>query len=279
MFINILIPLILIVIALFIIFFIIIKKFPALAILDVKQVDEEKESKFKKKIIKQRLERDLSKFSNYFFYIWKKISYFLNNFLFKNYQRLKEIRNEYKIRHKRIDPVDRVSRINKLFLLVEDSIKEENWLKAEEALIEIVSLEAKNIKAFFELAKIYYETKKFDQAKDTWEYLLKLIKKLDSDELKVSIVNVQEVRYNLAKTYNQLDNLSLAFEYINQALDIEPRNPRYLDLIFDLSIMKKDKKLANEYFERLVEVNPENQKLIELRDKIKELEAKNEKDD
>jgi tetratricopeptide (TPR) repeat protein len=277
--INILIPLILIVIALFIIFFIIIKKFPALAILDVKQVDEEKESKFKKKIIKQRLERDLSKFSNSFFYIWKKISYFLNNFLFKNYQRLKEIRNEYKIRHKRIDPVDRVSRINKLFLLVEDSIKEENWLKAEEALIEIVSLEAKNIKAFFELAKIYYETKKFDQAKDTWEYLLKLIKKLDSDELKVSIVNVQEVRYNLAKTYNQLDNLSLAFEYINQALDIEPRNPRYLDLIFDLSIMKKDKKLANEYFERLVEVNPENQKLIELRDKIKELEAKNEKDD
>ena len=59
-----------------------------------------------------------------------------------------------------------------------------------------------------------------------------------------------------------------AKQNIQEALDLEPNNPRYLDLILDLSIMKKDKESALYYLEKLAEVNPENNKLNELSERI-----------
>jgi hypothetical protein len=56
-----------------------------------------------------------------------------------------------------------------------------------------------------------------------------------------------------------------------KALEIEPNNPRYLDTILEISIIKKDKVLANETYKRLKEVNPENQKLAEIKEEIAEL--------
>ncbi len=261
------IPIILIIICLIIIFFIILKKFPALAILDVKEMPGEKEAEFKEKIIRQRLERDLSRFGHFFLRTWKALSYFFNNILVDNYKRLKRIKLEYS-RKKKLNFSDRQEKIDKLFLLANEAIKEEDWEKAEEKLIEIVSLDIKNILAFSELANLYYETKKYKEAKDTWEHILKLYGQLkDKPD-----INIQEIKFNLAESCQKLNELDNAIEYVSQALDGEPNNPRFLDLIFDLSIMKKDKNSANQYFERLMVVDPANQKLIELKDKIKELD-------
>jgi len=63
-----------------------------------------------------------------------------------------------------------------------------------------------------------------------------------------------------------------ALEYNRLALDAEPNNPRYLDLILDLSIMRKDKKLALESWEKLAAANPDNNKLADLRSKIDSLD-------
>lgn len=267
----------LILLCLLIILFIILKKFPALAILDVKEMPGEKEAEFKERIIRQRLERDLAKFSKVFLTAWRVISRFFNNFLINNYQRLKKLKADYD-QKKKISVNDKQEKINKLFLSAQVARKQEDWEEAEEKLIAIVSLDTRNLLAFFELAELYYDLKKFSEAKATWEHSLKLYQQLKDDPSKLAQVNVQEIRYCLAETCQQMNDLSNAIEYINQALDFEPNNPRFLDLIFDLSIMKKDKKLAQEYFERLVAVNPANQKLIELKDKIKELETATDQD-
>ena len=50
----------LVILSLAVILFIIIRKFPALAILNVDNIPGEKEAKFKEKIIRQRVERDFN---------------------------------------------------------------------------------------------------------------------------------------------------------------------------------------------------------------------------
>ena len=56
-----------------------------------------------------------------------------------------------------------------------------------------------------------------------------------------------------------------------EALEIEPNNPRYLDLAITLAIEVKNKNYALTLLERLREVNPENAKLVELFEEISKL--------
>ena len=76
----------------------------------------------------------------------------------------------------------------------------------------------------------------------------------------------------LAWVCYQLGLLDESLEYTRQALDAEPNNPRYLDLILDLSIMRKDKNLARISWEKLSAANPDNKKLPEWLAKIEALE-------
>ena len=54
-------------------------------------------------------------------------------------------------------------------------------------------------------------------------------------------------------------------------MEIEPNNPRYLDLAITLAIEVKNKNYASSLFDRFQEVNPENAKLAELFEEISSL--------
>ncbi len=261
----------LIFISLLIILFIILKKFPALAILDVKEMPGEKEAESKERIIRQRLERDLIRANGFLARIKLGINKFFNLFLDNYYKKLKKIKSEIK-KEKKINPLNKQSDIEKLFIKCQEAKKNEDWEKAETNLIEIVSLDDKNLLAFYDLGSVYFEWKKYNESLDTYEHTLKLYKQFKNDPEKIADVNPQEVRFSIAEVNLKLNNLDEAFEYISQALDNEPNNPRFLDLIFDISIMRKDKKSARNYYEKLVAVNPENQKLRELKEQISKIE-------
>jgi predicted Zn-dependent protease len=83
---------------------------------------------------------------------------------------------------------------------------------------------------------------------------------------------VSEIRFSLARVSYELGLMDEALEYTRQALDAEPNNPRYLDLILDLSIMRKDKNLAKSSWEKLSAANPDNKKLPEWLARIEALE-------
>ena len=53
-----------------------------------------------------------------------------------------------------------------------------------------------------------------------------------------------------------------------QAVELEPKNPKYLDLLIETVILCGDKDLAERAFNELRMVNPENQKLAVLRERI-----------
>ncbi len=265
------ISLIIIGLCLIIILAVIIKKFPALAILDIENLPGEKEAKFKDQIIKARVERDLARWSGAIAKVWLSITKRLDGFLHSAQKQLRKIRLNYKA-SVRIPWPEKKKRLQELFAAVSDLSRKGKHDEAEEKLLEIISLDNKNVRAFFELGNLYGEEKKYPEARQTYEYVLKLARQFRNDEAIMGELTLPEIHFSLAGVLEAVGELETACENLREALDLEPNNPRYLDLILDLSIMKKDKEEASRYFEKLAAVNPENQKLADWKEKIDSLQ-------
>lgn len=262
---------ILIIICLIVILTIILKKFPALAILDVNNMPGEKEAKFKEQIIKQKVKRDLAVWGGALARLYLFVSRYLSTFLKSSQDQLKKIRHSYKNVNK-IPLAEKRRMIKDSFIAYTDLLKKENFNEAEERLLEIISLDQKNLLAFFKLASLYEEQKKWPEARQTYEYALKLARKHKNDETIMEELTLQEIYFSLAGVEREVGDIDAALENIREALDIEGNSPRYLDLILDLSIIKKDKELALASLEKLASVNPENNKLSDWQEKINSLE-------
>ncbi len=263
------ISIIIIIIAALAILIIIIKKFPVLAILNVANIPGEKEAEFKHKIIKARVERDLSRWSGFFGRIYLFIYKHWLAFLHSQRSSLEKVKTSYNANIK-IPWQERQKRIKKLSLAAQESLQQEDDSLAEKKLVEIISLDKKNLEAFFRLGELYAEQKKWSEARQTYNYALKLIKGTNSEEVSPTI-SLQEIYFALANLEKNAENLTVSLENIREALELEPNSPRYLDLILDLSIMMKEKVIAQEFWDRLEKVNPENNKLVQWRERIKKL--------
>lgn len=257
------ISIILIIVCLLIILSIVIKKFPALAILDVDNIPGEKETQFKEKIMKARLERDLAKWGS----IFSKVNKFASrrlSFLRGFYVKLKTLADHHK-KSRKLTIGQRQEQVKILLSEFNDDVKNEDLSSAEEKLIEVIRLDGQNLKAWRELGDVYFLGKKYHEAKQTLEYALKLAAKLKEDKEK------SEINFVLAEINQDLGDLESALNYIREALELEANSPRYLDLLLELSIIKKDEKSAAATLAKLEAVNPENNKLGEWRERLNNL--------
>lgn len=273
-----------IIISLIIIIVIISRKFPALANLDIDTVKSEKETKMKERIISNRLKRNIIK--------WLSKAQKFSQPIFKNigvlftwlYKKSVNLREKYKEESK-LPETDIRKKTEVLFFDYEELEKKNEIDEAEKKLIEIIGLESKNIKAFKELGRLYVMKKNFTEAKETIKHSIKL---LEAEEEEYNTQNNGDAKQIMEKPFDfntekgsayltlslvcqSMENMEEADEFIKQALQIEPNNPRYLDTWLEISIIKKDKLAAEEAIERLEQANPENQKLGELKAKINEL--------
>jgi len=253
-----------------IILFIIIKKFPALAILDAANIPGEKEAKFKEQIIKARVQRDLARWGGFLGRIWLFLSKRLSASLKSQQANLKKIKTNYRLSIK-MPWLEKQKKIRGLLAAADEFLKKEDEAAAEEKLLEVVGLDSKNLGAFFQLGELYVNQKKWSEANQTFSYALRLARKNHSDKDETGEITLQRIYFAQAEVEKEAGNLDAALENIREALELEPNSPRYLDLILYLSIMKKDKALARESWEKLAAVNPENMKLEKWKEKIANL--------
>lgn len=59
-----------------------------------------------------------------------------------------------------------------------------------------------------------------------------------------------------------------AIKSYQDALNLEPNNPKYVSALLELSIEARNKSLAVRTFDKLKQVNPENEKLDELEKEV-----------
>ncbi|RMD58827.1 hypothetical protein D6821_02615 [Candidatus Parcubacteria bacterium] len=272
------IPLILISVSLAVIIIIVVRKFSALAALDVNTIKEEREAHLKKKIIKERLKRNIVQWGKQLQKTAQPLAREASRIYQRFYQQLEKRREHYRMAASSV-PVSQTKKLEQLFAEVESCIKQNKYEEAEKKLIEIVGLEPRNPRAFKLLGKVYFELKSFEEARQSLEHFLRLVE----SQLKVSDnISPEGERndwdnlvagayYDLALINQELGYLEEANNALKKALEFEPNNPRYLDTMLEISIMKKDKLNAQDVLKRLQAANPENQKLAEFIERIEKL--------
>jgi len=261
---------IIIIIAIFVIFAIVAGKFPALALLDIDNIPGEKEARFKEQIMRQKVERDLMVVTGVIGRIYLFISRHVSGLLKSAQTNLKKVKLNYK-KVARIYGPEKDKLLERLFVDYQELFDKELWNQAEDKLLEIINFDQKNLLAFFKLAELYDEQKKWPEAKQTYGHALKLARQSAryNDD---TTIPIQEIYFSLAESVRRSGDNKGALDNVREALEYEPNSPRYLDLILDLSIIEKDKELAQASLSKLAVVNPENQKLNDLQDRINELQ-------
>lgn len=286
------IPLLLILASLTVIIVIVVKKFSVLANLDVASIPAEKEARFKERIISNRLKRNIIKWSSGLGRLTAPAFLLANNLFKSNLSKLYQLSNDYKTLGA-ADAGDNGQKIEQLFVQAEELKKRDELDLAENKYIEIIGLDSKNIRAFKELGRVYFEKKQFEEARQTFEHVLKL--KEDDEAVYENLAqiaketgNLNEARdgylrslnlnkqnaqthFSLALVYQALGKWQEAVKSLKKALKIEPANPRYLDTMLEVSIIIKDKALALDGYQKLLKTNPENQKLAEFKRQVDEM--------
>ena len=258
------IPLILILISLSVIIFIVVRKFSVLAGVDVDNIPAEKEAKVKERIISSRLKRNIFKWSSRLVKIFRFLGEKIGILSKWAYNKLHELKESYGA--ETILPVaDKEKKIEELSAEAEEMIGEDNFKDAERRLIEIIGLDSQNIEAFRSLGNLYFKNKNYEDARQTFSHILKLMK--DGGENN----EIAEIYFQLSLVNRDDGRLDEALGQIKEALRAVPNNPRYLDTMVEISIMKKDKISALDAYDKLSKANPDNQKLKDLKKQIDEL--------
>lgn len=271
------------------------KKLPKVMVVDVKS-NIIKQAEVKKRLLEERFERHFKDGGRAIIIFITPLTKQLKKIFKLWYQKIVKLEEAY--RHKALkmsfkDEVVKQQGIVKM--LNEAAIKASNEVfdEAEKIYIEVLTLDDKNIEAYKGLGEIFLLKKDFEHAKETFEFLLKLsqndpfiysrlgeiaaekgdLKMAEEDLLKSLAMDKEnsETYLKLAEIYLNLDNPRQAFSMAEQAAIIEPNNPRILDFLIEISIIVQDKTAALRAYQQLKEVNPDNQGLIAIKEKISRL--------
>ncbi|PWB38693.1 MAG: hypothetical protein C3F02_02165 [Parcubacteria group bacterium] len=275
----------------------VVKRFPRLANIKVDSMPTLVAKRQKDIILKNRLERQSQEFLSRLQDWWQPTGQKISTKFRQNYEKLKNAERDLRRRgYKKLSSaVSQSQETDERLVASKQLINQEEYKKAEEVLLDILSLDHHNIEAYRLLAQVYRSTKEYTQAKETLEYLLKLTGKNDPDiyyyladiarergdlhqaeEDYLQSISLARDNYlyflSLAEVYLDLEDKHKSLETAQKALSLSPNNPKILDFLIKISIIMPDKDLAEQYLNKLEEVNPENNKISEFKDKIGSLD-------
>jgi tetratricopeptide (TPR) repeat protein len=258
-------------ISLAVIIFIVIRKFPVLANIDIGEIEAERQAELKRKILNDKFKRSANKVFKELAKFLKPLGRFLGKIFGLLYNRLVNLREAY-TEENQIVGEDLAKKIEALFAEAQDLTHKEDLAKAEAKYIEIIGLDSQNYKAFELLGENYFDRENYEEAEQTFEHAIKLKEQFKKAGAEVSDMDLAKTFFSLSLVHHKMNNAPLALEKTKAALELEPNNPRYLDKMVELCIITKDSGAARDYCQRLESSNAGNKKLKEFKDKIRELE-------
>ncbi|WKZ29508.1 MAG: tetratricopeptide repeat protein [Patescibacteria group bacterium] len=279
---------------------VLVKKFPQLKLIDLSTLAKERHEAVKKRIMQDRFERSLGKIQGKTNEAVGAASSRVKNWFERAQDKLKgmEARMDGHVR-RTVTPAEQAKAVERLPSLLdqaEHARLEERYEEAEKLYIEALKADAKNVEAYRGLAELYLAQRQPDQAAEILEFLLRLqgdddraLGRLGQIEANRGNFEEAEVRYlrsielatnatmyrtELGRVYLAQGEGRKAADQFRMALQSEPHNPKYLDYFLEASILVGDADAAREALLALEEVNPENAKLAEFRERISEMTVK-----
>jgi len=298
--------LVIILLALAVIVFVITRKFPQIANLDVENLPEEQQIQKKKQILNKRIDdhskeiqtawkRRLSFVKIPFKKLWGQLQLRFRIYvgqiekLWYHEQTVKKQTAPKVV----ITPEQQAHKLNSLIIEAEQSLKQNNLDKAEELFIAAITVDQKAVSAYRGLGDTYLAKSSLEEARQTYRFVLQL--EPDDDAVMVKLAEVAESQgdleeaieyyqkavlindslsprfYHLAELLLKVGHAPVAKEAIIQAVELEPKNPKYLDLWIETAIICGERSVALKAYNELRLVNPENQKLEDFLDRINKM--------
>ncbi len=280
---------------------VVVRKFPQAARLDIDNLPLEREHRKKKELLDRRMEQEERRmFIRWrrhlepLVRIWKRFQLQFRIYvgkverLWHHEQKVRSIKEEASE-----TPLEKDTKLLTLLKEAEASLFEKNYQKAEELYIAAIKIDAHSASGYRGLADTYFAQNALKEALETYEFLLRL--KPDDDATMIKIAEIAEEQgeiekaidyyeraavlndansarfYHLAELLLKVKQAETAKEAIIQAVELEPKNPKYLDLLIETVILCGDKDLAQQAYNELRMVNPENHKLEVWKEKIDNL--------
>jgi len=276
-----------------------VSKFALAARVDVANLPQEKQQSVKKDMIDQRLRRMFSDNLKVLGKYTKPLLQAVVEIVSSVYKKILEKEKQLKTQRLQSQSATEVgisslqAKIKDLLDQAEELEHKDDLTGAEKKYIELISLDPKNSKAFEGLGDIYMLQKNYNQAKEIFNYLLKItnsdayffdklgqvsqaqgrLQEAENYFSKSIGINSKNANYfcHMAEVFVQEAEYDRAGEFFARALELEPANPKYLDSMLEISIIRKDKVTAGEILSRFEKVNPDNKKLPELRQQVEQL--------
>ena len=162
--------------------FIFVRHMPHLSAIDLVNLPKEKALKVKEKIIEMRLKRKLSSNINTFYNKYLIPSYTkIKVFVIKSYNKILALEKHYK-KEIKVQKLGNLPILEKQDVLknrisqAEEQLTQEKYKEAEETLIDVITIDPKNIAAYLGLGQIYRAQKNFEHAVEIYEHILKMDK-------------------------------------------------------------------------------------------------------
>lgn len=252
---------------------IVIRKFPDLVLVDVSTIPEERARELKDKLLADRLQRRASGVLGRFFGFFKKIFAFFAAVWKSIQDKVHQWEQRYRSRYRPVTKGrDMKETVKELIVEANRLLDNDEYNDAERAFLEVINVDKHNIDAYRGLGKLYYRQKEYQQSKEIYQFALKLmLEKKDAPDFEYENSDIAQLYYSLGLVFRALDAESLEFEYFSLAVENEENNPKYLDCLLEVAMKKKNKVVAEQVLDKLKEVNPNNSKLEDWAEQIKEL--------
>ncbi|MBU0645945.1 tetratricopeptide repeat protein [Patescibacteria group bacterium] len=256
-----LIPVIIIVLSLGVIIVVFWEKLPQLRKLDVESIPKEQMRQMKEKLIMQRLDRMRS---NKLGGVGKAAGVAVKGVSKlgrRAVQRLYALEQYYQKVKQETDGEGTTDpeTVKRLLNEAEELVRAEEYIPAEKKYIEVISHHPKNVAAYEGLGNLYLEIKSYDQARETFLFTLRIA----PDDASVNM--------SMAELETDLKNHAKACEFAKKAVDKRPGNPKYLDMYIESALAAKLFAEADQGIELLEQVNPENQKIGDFKERLQGL--------
>jgi tetratricopeptide (TPR) repeat protein len=296
------IPLIISALGLVVVLGMVIRKFPELARLDVTTLPHEKEARRKKEILAHRINEQ----GEHVKAVWKGKLQPLKKVWAGIQLRFRKYvgRIERLWYHEHVTDLaggepallTQQQKEDKFYTLIQDGeeqLRLGNYDQAEGFFIAAIKLNQNSVPAYRGLGDTYVAKGSLEEAQETFKFLLHLTP--HDDSLMVKLGTIAENRgdieeaiqyyqsaviendalaprfFHLGELFLKIQQPQIAKEALLSAVEIEPKNPKYLDLLTEVAILCRDKHIAFKTYQELRGVNPENQKLELFKSKIHHL--------
>ncbi len=293
--------LILMVLSLLALLVVVVRKFPQLANLDVEHLPQEKQARTKRKLLARRMEQETERWQERWQERFAPFSQWWGQaqLRFRIYVGKVERLWYHETAKKQTAVVltgTTESKEQDLARLIQDGehyLAQGNFEQAEQLFIAAIKASPHSATAYRGLADTYFAKGSSAEAKETYAFLLHL--NPDDDNVLVKLGELAEQEndvegaigyyqqaiilndslsprfYHLAELLLRVKQPLTAREAIISAVELESRNPKYLDLLIETAILCNDRGLAESAYAELRLVNPDNQKLDYFKSKISQL--------